>query len=490
MSTFLRSTSPRRPHRFRLRLRDGSKSERFDCPPRPDGTMMSEADARAYAERMQVREDKTGALLTIRQAKRPALASAETADQWHDRFAPTRKGTVKYRSSCASVWRKWVSPLIGAVPMTGLEKQHAELVRNAIDQAVKDGRLRGSSPANTWSIFTSAIRASMQSKDKALAVRAELPDILANVLPPDNGVTAERTFLYPSEFAALVSCEKVPVEWRELYVLAAYTGLRPNELRALEWRDVDLRAGIISVVRAWDDGEGASRESTKSEAGRRIVPIFPPLHPLLERIRNRRASPRVTLMLDTTSTDVTANTLRQHMRTAGISRVRIFQRTAHDEPADFRTLRDSYATWSALQGVPVQVLQRRLGHRDIGTTNGYVKQAEAFQGAALGDPFDTLPASLISGPETGPLHTKQGKNMVARVGFEPNEKRHGLAFLRQIERSLREETGEPAEKSPALDQLLDQSGELPHVSGIVVEMGLYHALDRAEAAGEWPEDES
>ncbi len=452
---------------------------------------MGEADARAYAGRMQALEDKTGALLAIRQTKRPTLANAETTDQWHDRFAPTRKGTVKYRSSCASVWRKWVSPLIGAVPMVSLEKSHAELVRDAIDQAVKDGRLRGSSPANTWSVFTSAIRASMQSKDRTLAVRASLPDILANVLPPDNGVTAERTFLYPSEFAMLVSCEKVPAEWRELYVLAAYTGLRPNELRALEWRDVDLRAGIISVVRAWDEGAGESRESTKSEAGRRIIPIFPPLHPLLEQIRARRASPRVTLMLDTKSTDVTANTLREHMRAAGLSRVRIFQRTAHDEPADFRTLRDSYATWSALQGVPVQVLQRRLGHRDIGTTNGYVKQAEAFQGAALGSPFDPLPASLISGPESGPLRTKEGKNMVARVGFEPNEKHHGVAFLRQIERSLRENEGASGDNSPALDQLLDQPGEPPHVTGLAVEMGLYHALERAEVAGEWPisEDE-
>ena len=37
-----------------------------------------------------------------------------------------------------------------------------------------------------------------------------------------------------------------------LWATAVYAGLRRGELLALRWEDVDLKAGLIRVERAWD----------------------------------------------------------------------------------------------------------------------------------------------------------------------------------------------------------------------------------------------
>jgi integrase len=61
-----------------------------------------------------------------------------------------------------------------------------------------------------------------------------------------------KTFLYPKEAAALLACNDVPREWREIYAVALYTYLRPGELRVLTWADVDLDVPHFHVTMAWD----------------------------------------------------------------------------------------------------------------------------------------------------------------------------------------------------------------------------------------------
>jgi integrase len=59
--------------------------------------------------------------------------------------------------------------------------------------------------------------------------------------------------------------------------LAAFAGLRQGEVRALEARDVDLRAGIITIRRAFSEGEVVPPKSGHD----RVVPIAPRLAELV-----------------------------------------------------------------------------------------------------------------------------------------------------------------------------------------------------------------
>jgi integrase len=88
--------------------------------------------------------------------------------------------------------------------------------------------------------------------------------------------------------------------WRPFFTVALDTGLRRGELIGLQWEDVDLLARIIHVRRSigpyddpesHDDGEpgivaevGKGSLSTKTEAGRRLVPILDGAQQALEEL--------------------------------------------------------------------------------------------------------------------------------------------------------------------------------------------------------------
>ena len=57
-----------------------------------------------------------------------------------------------------------------------------------------------------------------------------------------------------------------------LVVVAAYTGLRPSEWAALEWRDVDRDAGVLTIERAFSYGQV---KPLKTKGSRRRVPVSP-----------------------------------------------------------------------------------------------------------------------------------------------------------------------------------------------------------------------
>jgi hypothetical protein len=63
-------------------------------------------------------------------------------------------------------------------------------------------------------------------------------------------------------------------------------------------------------------------------------------------------------------------TFRAHLKSAKVDRARLEADTATEEPIDFRSLRDSYATWSALAGVGERVLPRRMAAQDSGGSRG------------------------------------------------------------------------------------------------------------------------
>ena len=67
--------------------------------------------------------------------------------------------------------------------------------------------------------------------------------------------------------------------WRAGLALAGLGGLRLGELRGLQWGDVDLQANTIAVSRSvLRDG---TPKPPKTDAGVRIVPLFPELRQLL-----------------------------------------------------------------------------------------------------------------------------------------------------------------------------------------------------------------
>ena len=413
--------------RARLRLGDGTKSARFDLPPG-----LSESGARELLASLQASEDADGAVLAAKRdlARDKAAQSRvphalETADTWFARYLVTKECGAGHRRTTRQWWAMWISPVLGSKAVATLTRDDLEDVRDVLDRAIDAGRIRSTTARNVWSIVTSAMKAASAAKDRSLRVHAA--PLHFGILPPKRGASRQRPWLFPREWLKLATCEEVPVVERQLFAVALYTGLRPGELWALTWADVDTDTHTISVSKAVDDeaqgAQGDAAKAPKTAEGQRIVPIHENLLPLLKAMRKGRGltSPVVARL---GLVERMAQRFRARLAQAGVTRPRLTASTATEEPVDFRSLRDSYATWLAIGGTSADVIKRRMGHKTIDTTQRYIKAAETFGVEGVGEPFPAIPTSLevpwSSDWTTSAPHPSFHRGiLVGAVGFEP-----------------------------------------------------------------------
>ena len=403
--------------RFRLMLDDGTRTPRYDVP-----HGMDETKARAYVAGLQAQEDAEKRLLVIKRDRARSKAEetrqphdGETWNAWFARYLPTKECGESHRRISEAVANKWISPVIGTKAVRSLTRDDVEDVRDKLDHALDAKEIRPSTARNAWSVLTGALKSAYAARDRSLRVHSS--PLHFGILPPKRGASRQRPWLYPREWSAYVNCAAVPVEWRQAAALALYTGLRPGELRALTWSDVDLDALTITVSKAHDEETGGTK-APKTAQSQRVIPLHPELVPMLRAIEGEPGDPVVTIFDE--HEDRMADVFRSQLRDAGIERARLWSDTDTEEPADFRTLRDSHATWLALSGVNDKVIQRRLGHASPTTTDRYIKAAESFSTEHIGTPFPPLPGELLSRvvPTKVKIPGKRRGFLVARVGFE------------------------------------------------------------------------
>jgi integrase len=404
--------------RGRVRLADGTKSDRFDIP-----AGLDEKQARAYLGSMQAQEDAHGSLLAEKRdrARRAAEESRaphdlETSDAWFARYLPTKECGAAHRRITSSIWTKWISPTVGQKAIRNLTRDDVEDIRDKLDKALDAKKIRHSTARNAWGVLTGALKSAYAARDRSLRV-LESP-LHFGVLPPKRGDSRQRPWLYPTEWALFAACPEIPGQWRQACAIALYTGLRPGELRALQWSDVDLKAKTISISKAFDEETGEAK-APKTLQSHRVIPIQENLLPLLTSLVGEAHA--LVLPPALANGDRIAPQFRELLALAGVNRPRLTADNATEEQIDFRSLRDTHATWLALAGVADKIIQRRLGHASPTTTDRYVKAAESFDREGVGLPFPPLPKEVWS--KVWPRNEKspgfhRGK-LVARVGFEP-----------------------------------------------------------------------
>lgn len=190
----------------------------------------------------------------------------------------------------------------------------------------------------------------------------------------------------PAEAAALIDALR-PAE-RPLWALALYSGLRRGELWALRWEDVDFKAGVIRVRRAWDVHEGEIEP--KSGAGIRKVPIPSVLRKFLleQKLRNGgRPEQRVLAGPEGQLRDSTTLTKRAH---------RIW-RAARLEPIGLHECRHTFASLMIAAGVNAKALSTYIGHASIAITMdryGHLMPGNEVEAAKCLDAYLSRPAQV------------------------------------------------------------------------------------------------
>jgi integrase len=170
------------------------------------------------------------------------LTVAEYLDAWLEDAVEGSVWYTTYKDHERNV-RLHLKPAIGRVRLKDLTRMH---VQRLINQKVKEGY----EPRTVRYIHTTLSKALTQAVDwdlvrKNVASRVKLP----------KQKRTERQTLSAENVGAFFAAASED-RFAALYVLAVTSGLRPGELLALKWEDIDLEAGALSVRRSVSEDEG------------------------------------------------------------------------------------------------------------------------------------------------------------------------------------------------------------------------------------------
>lgn len=190
--------------------------------------------------------------------------------------------------------------------------------------------------------------------------------------------------------------------------LFEYTGLRMGEANGLQWKDVDLDAGVITPVQAmpWSRNQ-PYKELLKTKKAYRSVPILSPLRPLLE--AGKATHHPEDYVLSGTDKPLTQSqysrrwtmycrdiglcesyTREAKIPSTSLRPERIVQRQEFRPLVTAHQFRHLFATNLFYAGVPDMVAQQLLGHADIMTTRRiyqHLREDETQKYTALLDAY-------------------------------------------------------------------------------------------------------
>ncbi|MDO5619252.1 tyrosine-type recombinase/integrase [Kocuria sp.] len=283
---------------------------------------------------------------------------------------------AKYRRDVA----RWISPTLGAIPVD-------RLTRTDVADWLNSLPLAGKTKRNHHGTLSAALSTAVQD--------GLIPTNVAKGLKISDDGRLKRQPVFLSREELDLIAENVRPHYRLLFEFYAGTGLRLSEGLALDAGDIlttgagkDRRA-VVNVYKAWKDGPtGRYIGTTKTKRGRRTVTLSRDLsEKLLTFIATaddgKPLPPKHLLFTTPNGGPIFGGSLHED---AWIPVVNKLADQLHDRPR-IHDLRHSHASWLIAAGIPLTIIQRRLGHESIKTTSdlyGHLADgADAAAAAAL-----------------------------------------------------------------------------------------------------------
>lgn len=286
--------------------------------------------------------------------------------------------------------REHVYPLIGHITLDKISMTEADIVMASLSEKL--------SPATRRHV------AQVMRRVLELAV---FPARIISTNPLPKGYLPKIThskkasaYLYPSEEAKLLTCDKIPISRRLLWGVLTREGLRAEEAASLRWLDLDLEQGIVHL------------DENKTDDPRSWA-LDPGVAEVLRRVRAIRKTDRADAQIFSAeahviSTQNLARQLRRDLVTAGVERSQLFEAGKNRMRLRAHDLRATFITLALACGRSETWVQDRTGHTTSAMINRYRRQARSATEVRLGwlQPLDELlahdlPTLLIDSESTG-----------------------------------------------------------------------------------------
>lgn len=227
-------------------------------------------------------------------------------------------------------------------------------------------------------------------------------------------------------------------EWRKLFLVGIYTGMRLGDCCKLSWTSVNLLTGIIQLV----------PQKTKRHHGRIVtIPIHPALRSALEESpegeRGGFVLPTLAEYYMKSKWRV-GHELGEIFRAAGIvTSIQIEGRRNKTPEATFHSLRHTFVSFAANAGVPLHIVQSIVGHESTAMTRHYYHENE-----------DALRQAVAAIPAIGNGEWGTGKG---EWGTGKEVRCESVAVrLRRLERLFAKGLITEAEHAAARQRILDE----------------------------------
>ena len=284
----------------------------------------------------------------------PVAASSLTLNQAAERFLADKQDDLK-RSTLARytyVLKRYILPVFGAVLLS-------QLTANQISEfllRLQKGGLSGKSARDVGVLLKSILRYSAKKLDcTSPGLAVELPAYRRKQID----------IFYPDEIQRLA--QKImdkPTTAGIGILLTLNTGLRLGELCALQYKDIDLRNGVIHITKTVQrirsgDCTCLMVLPPKSDSARRTIPLPGDMAALLKKIIQSHPNGE-NYLLTGKSAPMEPRTMQYQYRT--------LLKAAGIPYRNFHVLRHTYASRCVERGVDVKSLSEMLGHADVRTT--------------------------------------------------------------------------------------------------------------------------
>ncbi len=334
------------PKRWRyrqvIRLPDGSRKRIQGTPP----LNTKEAAQKAEREHIQREED------LIRNPPPVAVPAKEvpTFEEFAETFMTTfakNNNKVSEQTSKRSILTHHLFPALGSKRLDEITGQDVENLKARLIE-------KGTSPKRVNNVLNVLSKILRYADEIEVIERA--PKIKTLKVPPQ-----KFDFFSPEEFERLVASAAQEPDWHAAVLAAGEAGLRMGEILGLEWGDVDLSAGTLTVMRNDWRGHIGSPKSGKD----RKIPLTSRLAAALRAIRHLK-SKRVFCHQSGQPFAFyeMANALKRQERRAGLRQT------------GWHTLRHTFCSHLAGRGVAAVVIKRLAGHSSIAVTNRYMHDDE------------------------------------------------------------------------------------------------------------------
>lgn len=235
--------------------------------PQPDGSVKRVS---VYYKTIEELERKTEAILKITEEYK---SFENIADDWIETH---RNEISTYTEQCYIAPLKDCKAEFGNIPISDIT---AELVQNFITKLAKKKFARQTIKLRLTvltQIFDYAIIKGLVKYNPTTAVKI-----------PSTATKTERELPETSDIQKIK--ENVDDEFGLIPFIALYTGMRKGEILALQWQDVDFKNKTININKTivFVDGQPVVKNTPKSVAGIRRVPLLKPLEDELQKIKKK-----------------------------------------------------------------------------------------------------------------------------------------------------------------------------------------------------------